>query len=110
MAKVSEHVPPIVVRANRALYEAVRAASQERTDHSMNKWAMAAFREKLTRDSKGKPMLLPEVELHHEDAQDDFERTWNRTLNRWLRKPGRWRSLLDHLAEIWQLPVVPKEK
>lgn len=100
MPVVANRKRQINLRVDAQLYAQIVEAS--RTRGSINKWAAAAFREKLLRNSKGR---VPQtVEPHHEDARNDFERTWNRTLNRWLRKPGKWRCLLEVLAEVWKLP------
>lgn len=101
MQAVSNRKRQLGIRVDAELHDRIFAACRGH-DGSLNKWAVAAFREKLARDAKGK--LAPLTETHHEDPRDEFERTWNRTLNRWLRKPGKWRCALDLLAEIWKLP------
>lgn len=107
MNKVSDRKKQIGIRVDTDLHKRLVDVARQHNG-SLNKWAAAAFREKLAREARGK--VSHEIEPHHEDARNDFERTWNRTLNRWLRKPGKWRCALDLLAEIWKLPDLPKQK
>jgi hypothetical protein len=106
MSTVAPNKQPIMVRPDRDLHERVRAAG--RLYGSMNRWALEAFRQKLAREAKGQDKPTLTVEPHHEDPRDEFERTWAHALIRRLRSPGKARPLLDHLAEIWHLPELPK--
>jgi hypothetical protein len=97
-----------MVRPDQELHAQILAAGRQYG--SMNRWAIQAFREKLARQAKGqaKPPAIPEP--HHEDPRDEFEWAWTHALVRRLRNPGKARSILDHLALIWNLKELPKTK
>jgi hypothetical protein len=103
--RVAQKKAAIMVRPDPELHALVLAAG--RTVGSMNRWAIAAFREKLARQLKGQEKPPPR-EVHHEDPRDEFEWAWTHALIRHLRQPGKTRYALDLLADIWQLPELPK--